>query len=148
MRSFLFLNAISFLTPLSASKIQTAGSGDVFLVSGGLTSSQIIHQPPPAHRVAPVFSVKNMSGRASSRRSSRRASSASNISSTEKGIATVHPADESLDAVSLNLKHLKILLAQNSSGFEDRLDFINMSDENTETRAMTRPGSWFLPFIS
>ena len=63
------------------------------------------------------------------RRSSRRASSASNVSSR---IATVHPEDESLDAASFKLGRLEILLAKNPPGFEDRLDFINMSDENID----------------
>ena len=69
-----------------------------------------------------------MSEMALSRRSSRRHTSPADVSSTNQRITTVHPEEKSLDAVLFNYERLKLNIPKDIPGFEDRVDFINMSD--------------------
>ena len=80
-----------------------------------------------------------MSEMASSRRSSRRhASSASDVSSANQRITTIHPEEKSLDAVLFNFERLKLNLHEDIPGFEDRLDFLNMSDVDIDELFVTK----------
>ena len=76
---------------------------------------------------------------ASSRRSSRRhASSASDVSSANQRITTVHPEEKFLDAVLFNFERLKLNLPEDIPGFDDRLDFLNMLDVDIDELFVTK----------
>ena len=100
----------------------------------------ISSQHPNGRAIIPPEQLINfkMSEIVLSRRSSQQASPASDVSSANQRITIVHPKDRSLDAVLFNFERLKLLLAQDIRGFEDRFDFVNMSDVDLDEFFVTK----------
>jgi len=71
-----------------------------------------------------------MSGDVSQRPPRSRRSSLSSTTTTEDVNQSIHPSPKTFDANSIHFPTLKQHLSTGEQEFEDRVDFVNLSDEN------------------